>query len=127
MTLLVAGSVGLVAGGWLAVHQIEKRPRQISLEQQNRIMRTQIEAYKAALIWKMGELQQWEAAGQRKALLTAEEAARLKNAGDVLASGKRQFDDANKRISELERAIRAEDHCDKCKLVPGAFQWASMP
>ena len=89
-------------------------------------MKAQIEAYKAAIEWKYGELGQWEAIGTRKQQISSTEADAYRAAEARARAGKKLLDEANGRITALEREIRTEDRCEKCKLVPGEFKWSNQ-
>ena len=122
---IVWGTVLLTGAACFALAVYETHlPHQITVEQQNRVMRAQIRAYQAAIEWKYGELAQWEAGGVRKSSLSPTEMKALQDATSRTIAGKKALDAANNAISALEREIRKEDRCEKCKLNPGEFQWA---
>lgn len=90
-------------------------PKPISLEQQNRVLKLQIEAYKAAINWKMAELRKWEAGA---------DPSKVNAAARDIAGWKAALDRANLRISEESEHIKQEDRCPQC--IPTAdFQWQS--
>lgn len=84
------------------------------MEQQNRILKLQVEAYKAALEFKYAEL------AARDAKDPKERASAEKRGSDAQAA----LQSWNRRISEEADKIRVEDHCPKC-VANADFTWAS--
>lgn len=122
--LIVLGIVAV----WLAYRADRRQPKPISLEQQNRVLKLQIEGYKAAVQWKYGELKEWEILGRKvdPTSLTSASMAALVAAQKQEIAGKSGLDNANVRIAQVVEELRKSDRCEKC-VATEEFKWASVP